>query len=106
MWIDEEKRQGSSNNRDYKGDGNGEGRPGPSRGPLSGLEAGDGNRCEGGSAVTQAQNVFKELLLVLRLKGTQRSPNPGRSKIGMIKEEALNPGELHPCRTCRENPSE
>lgn len=49
--------------------------------------------------MTQALNVFKELLLVLRLKGTQRSPNPGRSKIGMIKEEALNPGELHPCRT-------
>lgn len=48
--------------------------------------------------MTQVLNVFKELLLVLRLKGTQRSPNPGGSKIGMIKEEALNPGELHPCR--------
>lgn len=35
---------------------------------------------------------------MLRLKGTQRSPNPGGSKIGMIKEEALKPGELHPCR--------
>lgn len=56
--------------------------------------------------MTQVLNVFKELLLVLRLKGTQRSLNPGRSKIGMIKEEALNPEELHPCRISRENPSE
>lgn len=54
--------------------------------------------------MTQVLNVFKELLLVLRLKGTQRSPNPGGSKIGMIKEEALNPGELHPCRLCLGHP--
>lgn len=53
--------------------------------------------------MTQVLNVFKELL-VLRLKGTQRSPNPGGSKIGMIKEEALNPGELHPCRLCLGHP--
>lgn len=46
--------------------------------------------------MTQALNVFKELLLVLRLKGTQRSPKPGRSKIGMIKEEALNLESCNP----------
>lgn len=54
--------------------------------------------------MTQVLNVFKELLLVLRLKGIQRSPNRGGSKIGMIKEEALNPRELHPCRLCPGHP--
>lgn len=42
-------------------------------------------------SVTQVQNVFKELLLLLRLKGTQRSQNPDESKIQIVKKEAVTP---------------